>query len=68
MRNEGGVSMRELTMKELVLFTLAGDINECVRSGMTKKGVRGLLKGRYVRKGLNPDEFENALDESNLYD
>ena len=56
----------ELTMKELRLHTLRGDVQSCGMDGMSKKGIRDLLFARYVRHGENPvtqDEFTDALDE-----
>lgn len=59
--------MTEMSMKELRLHTLRGDIQACGMDGMTKTGVQRLLEDRYV----NPDNnipitieiFYHILDE-----
>ena len=54
----------EITMKELRLHTLRGDIQTCGMDGMSKKGIVGLLKDRYVNldSEILSDEFYSTLD------
>ena len=54
----------ELTMKELRLHTLIGDVQSCGMDGMSKKGIKGLLFARYVRREnpITEDEFIDILD------
>ena len=54
----------DLTMKELKLHTLIGDIQECAMSGMNKRQIRRLLETRYVNldTDITEDEFTEVLD------
>ena len=55
----------ELTMKELRLHTLRGDIQSCGMSGMNKQGIWRLLFKRYVlgtEIPISREEFINTLD------
>ena len=47
----------ELTMKELRLHTLIGDIQQSGMDGMNKHGIRRLLEARYT----DLPEFEEVL-------
>jgi hypothetical protein len=47
----------DLTMKELRLHTLRGDIQQCGMDGMNEQGIRRLLKARYA----DLPEFEETL-------
>lgn len=56
----------ELMMKELRLHTLRGDIQSCGMDGMSMKGIRELLYGRYTGNGETPvssEEFDRVLKE-----
>jgi hypothetical protein len=55
----------ELTVKELRLHTLRGDIQSCGMGGLSKKGIRNLLFSRYVHGAEIPvtaEEFYRLLD------
>ena len=56
----------DLTMKELRLHTLHGDIQSCGMDGLSKKGIRELLYNRYVHGTEIPvtkEEFDSVLNE-----
>ena len=56
----------ELTMKELRLHTLRGDIQSCGMGGMSKRGIQELLFPRYVHGTeipLTQGEFNRTLNE-----
>ena len=50
--------------KEMRMYTLRGDVYTCGVDGMTKFGIRKLLKERYVNLDeiLTIDEFNDILD------
>ena len=54
-----------MTMKELRLHTLRGDVRTCGMDGMSKKGIRQLLDLRYVNLNseITQDEFDRVLGE-----
>ena len=54
----------ELTMKELRLHTLRGDVQSCGMDGMSKKGIKDLLYARYVRREnpITQEDFMEVLD------
>lgn len=54
----------DLTMKELKLHTLTGDIQECGMAGMSKRQIRGMLEPRFVtpESGITAGEFADALE------
>ena len=55
------------TMKDLRLHTLRGDIQEVGMSGYNKKGIRNILKNRFVNPNseipITNTEFEETLNE-----
>jgi hypothetical protein len=56
----------DLTLKELRLHTLRGDILTCGMDGLSKEGIRRTLYRRYVRGTEIPvtgQEFDAVLDE-----
>jgi len=55
-----------ISMKELRLHDLRGDVQSCGMDGLSKRGIRQLLFARYVHDAENPitkDEFNRVLDE-----
>ena len=54
----------EMTMREARLHTLRGDVQSCGMDGMSKKGIKGLLFARYVRREnpITEAEFMDILD------
>jgi len=59
--------MTDLTMKELRLHTLRGDIQQIgMESDYNKRGIRKILERRYVHGAEIPvtqAEFDSVLDE-----
>jgi len=58
--------MTDLTMRDLRLHTLRGDIQSCGMDGMSKRGIRELLFARYVHGieiPVTKEEFYSILNE-----
>ena len=56
----------ELTMKELRMHTLRGDIQQIgMESNYNKRGIRSILEQRYVNpdSAITEDEFSRILSE-----
>ena len=56
----------ELTMKELKMHTLRGDIQQIgTKSSYNKRGIRSILEQRYVNadSDITQDEFNRILTE-----
>jgi len=60
-----GMKGMEMTMRDLKLHTLRGDILSCAMDGLNERGIRNLLEERYVNLNtdITIDEFNAILSQ-----